>query len=239
MRTTERRFSADRPSIERRSVADGVTVPVLIGHASVFDERTTLYDSPNYLWTETVRAGAFAAAIAEGQDVRSLFNHDANFVLGRTASGTLRLSEDARGLATETELLDSQTVRDLVIGPVSRGDISGMSFAFLPRNGNDPGIVVERPDGSVTLTLPGERITFSRDASGRVHEDRELTSVDLVDISPVTYPAYAGTSVSVRGIPGGAIEGRADRAAEILRSAGSRRSRRLAMAESRIRLAGG
>jgi hypothetical protein len=34
----------------------------------------------------------------------------------------------------ETELLDTQTVRDLVVAPIRRGDVSGMSFAFVVAN---------------------------------------------------------------------------------------------------------
>ncbi|MCT7656157.1 HK97 family phage prohead protease [Oceanimonas sp. NS1] len=62
--------------------------------------------------------------------MRALFNHDPNFVLGRTRSGTLALSVDADGLRYEIDPPDTQTVRDLVLAPLARGDITGSSFAF-------------------------------------------------------------------------------------------------------------
>jgi len=65
------------------------------------------------MFSEIVRPGAFARAIQQGQDVRALFNHDENHVLGRTANGTLRLEEDARGLAVEIDPPDTQVGRDV------------------------------------------------------------------------------------------------------------------------------
>lgn len=191
----ERRFQAAGLRVERRAEGD-LSVPVLVGHASVFDEWTTLYEGRYIVMREVVRPGAFSDAIRENQDVRSLFNHDPNFILGRTRSSTLRLREDDRGLMTETELLDSPTINDLVIRPIDRKDISGMSFAFLPRRGDGKTVRTEE-DGVTTIERPGERITLYEDGD-RLVEERELLAVDLFDISPVVYPAYEGTDVSLR-----------------------------------------
>ncbi len=63
-------------------------------------------------------------------DVRGLFNHDPNFILGRSAAGTLSLSVDERGLRYDITAPDTQTIRDLVLAPMMRGDINQSSFAF-------------------------------------------------------------------------------------------------------------
>lgn len=47
--------------------------------------------------TEAIMPGAVTASLAE-TDILALVDHDAAKVLGRTKSGTLRLSEDERGL---------------------------------------------------------------------------------------------------------------------------------------------
>lgn len=184
---------ADGLHVEDRAGGDG-RINRIVGHASVFDRWTTLYESPAYLWREVVRPGAYARAIRELQDVRSLWNHDANFVLGRTLSGTLSLVEDGTGLLTDTEPPDTQTIRDLVLTPIRRGDVSGMSFAFIPRPGPER---VERAEGKTVITTPGDRRTI-RVEGVRTVEERELLDLDLLDVSPVTYPAYEQTDVALR-----------------------------------------
>lgn len=101
-------------------------------------------------------------------ETAALLNHDPHQLLGRVGSGTLALSSDDHGLAFELQLPDTQLGRD-VHTLVSRGDITGMSFTA--------GVgQLERHESGVTHTQ------FSR----------------LVDISPVTFPAYTGTSVLAR-----------------------------------------
>lgn len=164
-----RRMTAEAGlGLETRSEGE-LSVPVLRGHAAVYDSWTTLYDGQFLKYREIIRPGAFRDAIAEAQDVRLLFNHDRNFVLARTASRTLTLSEDGRGLLAVADLLDSPTIRDLVLGPVRRGDITGMSFGFTIRPGGET------------------RTEYERD--GVTHVDRELSALDLFDVSVVTYTA--------------------------------------------------
>ena len=83
------------------------------------------------LWGDTyerIAPGAFDVALRE-DDVRALFNHDPNVVLGRNGAGTLRLSSDATGLRYEIDMPDTQAAQDVALS-ISRGDISGSSFAF-------------------------------------------------------------------------------------------------------------
>jgi len=195
--SAERRIQAQPElRIERRAEGDQAT-PYLVGYAAVFNEWTQLYSSDSWVWREIIRPGAFAAAIAERQDVRALLNHDPNFVLGRSTSGTLALSERDMGLLQETRLSASQTINDLVVTPIERGDISGMSFSFQVRNGNSGQTTVDKGDGTLIIKRAGERITEYMKGD-TLYTDRELLSVDLFDVTVATYPAYAGTSVGLR-----------------------------------------
>ncbi len=84
------------------------------------------------LWDEFVEQfapNAFNVSLAAETDIRALYEHDPINLLGRTTSGTLRLSEDATGLRFELTPPDTQLGHD-VLTLVERGDIQGMSFGF-------------------------------------------------------------------------------------------------------------
>ncbi len=144
------------------------------GYAAVFNEETVIGE----WFREVIRPGAFARAIKEKQDVRALFNHSADHVLGRTKSGTLELEENKKGLWIEIDPPDTQAARD-VLELISRGDVSEMSFAF----------TVHGPDG--------DKWDETEIKDGKLPL-REIRDVDLHDVSPVTYPAYEGTEVGLR-----------------------------------------
>ena len=168
MSEIERRaFVVEGLRIEKREDGKGAK---LRGHGAVFKELREELGG----FREKILPGEFADAI-ERDDVRALFNHEPNFVLGRNRSKTLTLSEDARGLAIEIDIPDSQTVRDLVTMPIERGDVSQMSFGFSVRPGGQD---------------------WAKDDEGRVI--RTLKKLRLFDISPVTFPAYPQTDVAVR-----------------------------------------
>jgi hypothetical protein len=164
----ERRvFVVDKLVIETRADAEGKRI---VGHAAVFDTWTELFDG----FEERVAKGAFTDTIKE-DDIRSLFNHDPNVVLGRNRAKTLTLREDDTGLYTETIPPDTQAARDLIVS-IGRGDVSEMSFAF--RTIKDS---VEYDRGSDTVK-------------------RTIEKVKLYDVSPVTFPAYPTTDVGMRGL---------------------------------------
>ncbi len=129
---------------------------------------------------ETIAPGAFKRALAENADVRCLFNHSADKVLGRTASGTLTINEDDKGLHFRCMLDPNNTDHRNLHSSVKRGDINECSFAFTP-NG---------PDGEDWQNVKDER--------GNWFISRMLKDVNLYDVSAVTHPAYDNTSVQAR-----------------------------------------
>ena len=156
--------------VELRAGDDDGTLTI-VGYAAKFDRESQ--DLGGFV--EVIRSGAFRRAVQE-DDVRALLNHDPNFVLGRTKSRTLRLSEDATGLRIEIDVPDAQWARDLYRS-IERGDIDQMSFAF-----------------SVVKDAWTRREDETPDTL------RELLEVRLHDVSPVTYPAYEDTEVGVRSV---------------------------------------
>lgn len=146
------------------SRAESLTEGTLSGYAAVYNQPTTR--QKDYAGSETIARSAFDGLL-DG-DVAALVNHDPHQLLGRTASGTLRLSSDEHGLRFELDLPDTALGRDTRT-LVQRGDIRGMSF---------------------TAAVG----TVQRTKSGVVHTAFKR----LVDVSPVTFPAYEGTSLVVR-----------------------------------------
>ncbi len=53
--------------------------------------------------------------MASNPDVRALWNHNADCVLGRTTSGTLHLNIDARGLAYKIDPPATTLANDLIV----------------------------------------------------------------------------------------------------------------------------
>ena len=144
----------------------------IIGYGSVFNIRS----EPLWGFREIIKPGAFDDVLND--DLRGLFNHDPNFILGRSTSGTLKVSVDDRGLQYDIEAPDTQTIRDLVLAPMQRGDINQSSFAF--RVARDGDRWYEDEEGVVIREIH----KFSR----------------LYDVSPVTYPAYQAADSAVRSL---------------------------------------
>lgn len=137
-------------------------MPKIHGYAALFDEA---YDVGWFM--ERIKPGAFAESLKDGDDIRALFNHDPNMVLGRSGAGTLRLGEDKKGLWYEIDAPDTQVGRDLVES-IRRGDITQSSFAF--------------------ETIEDEWHTNDGE------EERILVRAKLWDVSPVTFPANPNTT---------------------------------------------
>jgi hypothetical protein len=100
---------------------------VIEGHAAVFNQ----WSEELGVWfpfREKVLPGAFADTI-KTDDIRALYNHDVNYVLGRNKAGTFFLEEDDTGLKVRILPPDTQWAKDLLVS-IERGDISQMSFGF-------------------------------------------------------------------------------------------------------------
>ena len=145
--------------------------PMIEGHAAVFDSWSETLGGI-FPFREIVRKGAFNESIGR-DDIRALFNHDPNYVLGRNRAGTLELVEDEIGLRVRISPPDTSWAKDLQTS-IRRGDITQMSIGF----------VVEEDDWSTENGV----------------DTRELRKVKLFDVSPVTYPAYTSTDVGVRAM---------------------------------------
>jgi len=158
-------------TVETRKREDAL--PTLRGYAAVFNRETVI----GGWFRELIEPGAFAKALDRPDDVRAQFNHDSNFVLGRTTAGTLRLFVDDIGLGYEVDLPDTTYGRDLAAS-VDRGDITQSSFMF---------------------ETMGEAWDYPPKSSGELPL-RRVQDVKLYDVAPVTFPAYADTSVSARAM---------------------------------------
>lgn len=144
--------------------------PILEGYFVRYDDVYVVAPGA----TESIARGAFADSIKG--DVRALYNHNSDIVLGRTSAGTLELKDTQDGLWGRIKINPKDTQAMDAYQRVARGDITGCSFGF------------EIP--------PGGEITDIRD-NGTVHWT--ITKVDpLYEVSPCVFPAYEATSVSAR-----------------------------------------
>ena len=141
--------------------------PKLVGYAALFNELS----EPLGGFREKIKRGAFKKTL-ETDDIRMLFNHDPNYVLGRTGNDTLVLEEKTKGLYFEVTPPETSWAKDLIVS-VKRGDLHQNSFGFYTIkdlwDNSDPNNVI-----------------------------RTLVEVQLFDTSIVTFPAYPKTSVKVR-----------------------------------------
>ena len=136
----------------------------------IIEGYAALYNSETDLgvFRESISPGAFDDVLND--DVRALINHDPSLILGRSSAGTLELSTDELGLKYRVKLGEQQYAKDLYTS-IKRGDISQSSFAF---------------------TIEDQ--SWSEDRSTRKVEK----VAKLLDVSPVTYPAYKSATVAAR-----------------------------------------
>lgn len=142
----------------------------LEGYFAVFGASYHVWDG----WVETIERGAFARYLAAGEDVKVLWNHDSNIVLGSTGNGTASLREDETGLWGSVEINENDQEAVSAYARVQRGDVSGCSFGF---------------------DIARQEEWW--DDEGVYHT--KITEVDpLYEVSPCTFPAYSATSISAR-----------------------------------------
>lgn len=182
----EKRFHAT----EVRAVKNG-NKKTIAGYAARYNVLSHPLPAGNgQKFRERIAPGAFKRILATNPDVVATFNHDVNKVLGRTSAGTLRLSENARGLQFECDLPDTEAGRD-TYESVSRGDLNACSFAFTLGDRMD-----HFAEEDCEEEDEGMRGKLKRAVKRIVRTIRDFA--DLIDVSVVTHPAYPGTAVDAR-----------------------------------------
>lgn len=106
-------------------------------------------------------------------DVKALIDHDTSKVLGRTKSSTLSLSVDSKGLYGEIIVNESDQEAMNLYSRVQRGDVDQCSFGFEILNEE----MIQNSDGTVKFIIK---------------------SINLYEVSVVTFPAYQETAVEAR-----------------------------------------
>jgi uncharacterized protein len=152
---------------------------VLSGLAAVVNSPTVIMEfndmKKKEIFREVIMPGAFDDVIND--DVRALFNHKEDNILGRTKAGTLRLAITPDGhLGYEVDLPDTTLAKDLKVS-VKRGDISQSSFGF---NVKEDLRTREETETEIIYTRSIKKLS------------------DLYDVSPVTFPAYEDTVTTIR-----------------------------------------
>lgn len=140
----------------------------LEGYFAVFDKEYRVWDD----WIETIAPGAFTNTLASGRDVKALWNHNHDIVLGSTAAHTSTLREDNIGLFGSILINEKDQDALNAHARVERGDVDGCSFGFN---------IVRMEESWVD----GEYRT-------------RILEVELFEISPCTFPAYMDTNISAR-----------------------------------------
>lgn len=155
--------------------AEGEDMPKQIGGiAAVINSVTDL----GY-FEEVIERGAFDYALNKEYDIRCLFNHEAELILGRTTASTCNVFVNGDGNLEYTWVPDYENPTHMsVVRSIMRGDITQSSFAFTIRE--------QKFTDSVKYGTMGKR---------------SITVIeDLYDVSPVTYPAYSDTEADARSL---------------------------------------
>lgn len=134
-----------------------------------------VFNSTYELWpgaTESIAPGAFDDSVSD--DVRALYNHNTDIVLGRTSAGTMEIKQDSHGLWGRIRINRNDSDAMNAYARIARGDITGCSFGF---------------------DIAAQETNYRDD--GTIHWT--ITKVaPLYEISPCTFPAYTETIVSAR-----------------------------------------
>lgn len=168
-------------SIEVRQEDDAEDGRTLVGYAAVFNQWTEINSMVEGHFLERIAPGAFQNTLAKrGDRVKTLFNHGFDPHIGDKPLGKpRRMVEDQNGLWTETPLARTSYNDDL-LELLRDGSLDGMSFRFQVTEeewNKNPERSEQNPDGL---------------------KERTLTSLNLREFGPVTWPAYEATSAGVR-----------------------------------------
>ena len=143
--------------------------PTLEGHFAVFNQEYQVCRG----WKETIAPGAFANWLAARKDTKVLWNHNHDIVLGSTSNQTAELREDGTGLWGRVLINERDQDAVNAHARVERGDVTGCSFGF---------------------RILREEESWDEDGTYRTR----ILEVELYEVSPCVFPAYAGTDISAR-----------------------------------------
>jgi uncharacterized protein len=150
---------------EVRAAAEGMS---FTGYAIRYNAK-----SEPLPFTETIAPGAVTRSLKSRNEIKAFVNHDTNLVIGSTRAGTLRLTDDERGVLADIDLPDVTYARDLAEN-VRVGNVSGMSFGF----------------------------SVVKDKWSEDYSERTIHELRLHEVSVVTgFPAYRQTTAAVRALP--------------------------------------
>lgn len=129
--------------------------------------------SNNYGFNEIIERTAFDEA--DMTDIRALFNHNPDLVMGRTTNNTLRWSWDGDKIRAEVDLPENFPAYQLEL--MERGDVTGASFGFVVNMGDDKEYEWKREKDGILGTLKRAKKVY--------------------DFSVVTFPFFDATEGSV------------------------------------------
>lgn len=150
-------------------------IPIIRGTSPVFNAISeVLIDAEIGPFREVIEPTALDALFSRGTpDTRGRMDH--KIVLGRTKNNTLILRKTEKGIEYDILVNPDDPEAMSAYRKVQRGDVDGASFMFtVPPNGE----TWEMQDG-----IPLRRV-------------REIDQ--LMDVGPVTYPAYPQASANAR-----------------------------------------
>lgn len=160
-------YRAMRTSFNAVRSDDNPNDMVIEGYFILYEVETELY--PGCL--EIISRGACDESVAKN-DVRALWNHNTQFVIGRKKALTLEIKCDEKGVWARIKLPNTSYARDLY-ELVKRGDVDQCSFGF----------DIEIEDYEI---LANDNIRW------------RIAKADVWEVSIVTFPAYENTSVEAR-----------------------------------------
>lgn len=144
---------------------------IIQGRAVVYNSMSNeLRTSTGDKFKEIIRAGALSDSLANN-DILAYKEHNPEMLLGRKSAGTLMLEDRADGLYVSINVPETSYGNDTLVS-AQRGDLKGFSFGF------------SAPKAK-TYSRSGEKI-------------REISSLNLREVSIVSNPAYSETTLSLR-----------------------------------------
>ena len=167
--------------VERKAADTAPDSRAIGGIAAMVNTPTELWrgqwNGKTERFVEIIAPGAFNDVL--GNDVRALVNHNDEKILGRTSAGTLKVYLNEAGhLGYDVPDVPNTTYGNDLIVSVERGDITQSSFAF----------------------RIGEDLKSTEETATEITYTRTITKIsELLDVSPVTYPAYSETVTELRG----------------------------------------